>query len=357
MPRKDPFAGFKVACRLDQAPWAAARAVTRASGSNLDAVGRFLPARKRALFEACYASMRIVDDFVDDGFLTLDAAGRAAARPRARRAVERWYARSEAALAGRDWRAARAEAEAEARGTDDPLLAAGAAPVHDALQAAALAGAPGPRAWRALAEAMTRDIEERPIASWADFETYCEGATVAPAAVFLHVLDMREASGRLVPTLAEDALFTAARPMALFCYLVHIQRDLAKDTARGGQLVTLPADRLAAHGLTRAGLAEAMAAREPGVLSLAAEIHRRAGDFRAATRAARDRLAPSLGRRERAILATLIGVYERLHDRMADDPAAILDAPGRLTDGVVAGAFAESGLAALGAIEPERETE
>ncbi|MBP5856049.1 squalene/phytoene synthase family protein [Marivibrio halodurans] len=325
--------------------------MTRDSGSNLDAVGRFLPGRKRALFEACYASMRIVDDFVDDGFLAMDETARAAARPLAIRAVARWCARCEAALAGRDWRSADAE------DMGDPLLAAGAAPVHDALLAAASTGAPGSRAWRALAEAMARDVAERAIAGWADFDAYCEGATVAPAAVFLHVLTMREERGRLVPTLSEDTLFAAARPMALFCYLVHIQRDLAKDTARGGQLVTLPADRLAVHGLTRAGLAEAMAAREPGVLSLAAEIHRRAGDYRAAIRAARDRVAPSLGRRERAILTTLIGVYERLHDRMADDPGAVIDAPERIAKGVVAGAFTESGLDALGDVGPEHGTE
>lgn len=335
------YPGFAIACRADQPPVEAAEAVTRASGSNLNAVGRFLPATKRRLFEACYAGMRVVDDLVDDGFLALAPADRAAERTAAHRAVDGWHARAAAALAGADWRAAVPE-EGE-----DPLLAAGAAPLFDALAAAVATGAPGPTAWDRLARAMHRDIDEEAIADWSDFDAYCEGATVAPAMIFLHVLTARMAGGRLVAPLSEEALFAAARPMALFCYLVHIQRDLAKDAGRGGQLVTLPADRLARVGLDRAGLGAAVAAGAPAVHALAAEIHARAGDLRPMVRRARDDLAGYLGLREKAILAALIGVYERLHDRLADDPGAGLTDRGGVAAGVVEEAFAASGLADL----------
>ncbi|MDG2123807.1 MAG: squalene/phytoene synthase family protein [Verrucomicrobiales bacterium] len=41
-----------------------------------------------------------------------------------------------------------------------------------------------------------------------------------------------------------------AHDMGVFCYLVHICRDVKKDALAGGdQLVTVPADVLAEHGL------------------------------------------------------------------------------------------------------------
>ena len=188
---------------------------------------------------------------------------------------------------------------------------------------------------------MHRDIDEEPIRDWADFDAYCEGATVAPAAVFLFVLTARADADRLESALDEAALFDAARPMALFCYLVHILRDLAKDAERGGQLVTLPADRLVAHGLTRDGLAAAVRDGQTGARTLAREIAGRAAPLRAETGRVRVELAPHLGPRARAILGALTGVYERLHDRLqAGDPA--LD-PESARD-LKAAVFAEQGL-------------
>lgn len=334
------FPGFAIACRGDDAPADAALAVTRASASTLWAVGRFLPRDKRRLFEAAYASMRIVDDLIDDGFLAQPPEVRDGVRPAVRAAVDGWLARCRAALAGSAWRAVTADA-GEA---SDPLLAAGAGPLYDALAQAAGAGAPGERAWRLLAESMRRDAAERPIEDWPDFLSYCEGATVAPAAVFLFVLTARAQKGRLVATLDEEALFDAARPMALFCYLVHILRDLAKDAPRGGQLVTLPADLLAAHGLTREAVAAAVETRSPEALGLAGDLTGRAAAYRAETEAVRARLAPDLAPRERAILAALTTVYARLHDGLAAAPERALDPLAAGGKGSAAAIFAAEGL-------------
>ncbi|MCR9219652.1 MAG: squalene/phytoene synthase family protein [Alphaproteobacteria bacterium] len=334
------FPGFSIACGVDDDPENAALAVTRASASTLWAVGRFLPREKRRLFEAAYATMRIVDDLVDDGFLAAPPAVRDRERQAVRTAVDDWLARCRAALAGTAWRAA----PAGAGGASDPLLAAGAGPLYDALTQAARAGGPGDRAWRLLAGAMRRDAAERPIDDWPDFLSYCEGATVAPAAVFLFVLTARAQDGRLASTLDEEALFDAARPMALFCYLVHILRDLAKDAPRGGQLVTLPADLLAAHGLTREAVAAAVAARAPEALGLAADLAGRAAAYRAETEAVRERLAPDLGPRERAILAALTTVYARLHDGLAAAPERALDPQAAAGKGEAAAVFAAEGL-------------
>jgi phytoene synthase len=333
-------ARLTIACQADQDPLAAAANVTKASKSNLNAVGRFLPPAKRRLFEACYASMRVVDDFVDDDFLGRESAIRADSRAQARGVVDAWRARCEAALAGDPWR------EIEAGSVDqDPLIQAGMAPLYDALAQAGANGAPGPMPWTLLARSMARDIDEVPISSWDDFLHYCEGATVSPAAIFLFVLLAREEGGRLTTRMDEAALFDHARPMALFCYLVHILRDLAKDAARGGQLVTLPSDRLAHYGLARDGIAEAARAESPGALALAQEIADMAGYYRAETVRVQASLAKDLKLRERSILGALVGVYERLHDRLAVTPEAALRADPAVAQGVKQAVFDEFDLA------------
>ena len=45
--------------------------ITRRGGSNLWLVSKALPAAKKDLFAACYASMRYIDDFVDEEFQAL----------------------------------------------------------------------------------------------------------------------------------------------------------------------------------------------------------------------------------------------------------------------------------------------
>ncbi|MEQ8450027.1 MAG: squalene/phytoene synthase family protein [Nitratireductor sp.] len=343
----DPAAPrLAIACGPNDPPAAAAAAVTKASASNLHAVGRFLPGPKRRLFEASYAGMRVIDDYIDDGFLALEAAGRARHRTRAVITVESWRRRSLAALDGGDWRSVDPEQAAA-----DPLLQAGAEPLYDAL-AAAVERAPAPpaAAWTLLARSMIEDAQERALISWEDFLHYCEGATVAPAAIFLHVLTARAA-----PTLSEDALFEAARPMALFCYLVHILRDLRKDAARGGQLLTLPEEILAVHGLARETTAAAIDAETPEASALAADLAGRAGVYRAETQRVREALSGGLGARERAVLGALIAVYERLHDRLEGAPSRAVAGDSTLGEGVREGVFARYALDAEEGEDAETE--
>lgn len=333
-----------IACAPDDAPAAAAAAVTRASASNLHAVGRFLPGAKRRLFEAAYAGMRVIDDYIDDGFLRLSPEGRAHHRTRAVETVEAWRRRSRTALAGADWRAVDPD-----QAQDDALLQAGAAPLYDALFAAvAEAPAPPAAAWDLLARSMGEDAQERPLQDWDGFLHYCEGATVAPAAIFLHVLT----SARDGVRLHESALFDAARPMALFCYLVHILRDLRKDAGQGGQLLTLPAAMLSTHGLTRETAAQAIVAQAPGALSLAADLAGRAGAYRAETARVREALTPDLGPRERAVLGALTTVYERLHDRLEAAPERAVAGDATIGDGVRQSVF---GRFALDPAKPAEE--
>lgn len=277
--------------------------ITAASGSNLWYVGRLLSSPRRKLFEAAYAGMRLVDDFVDDEFLPQPPDTRDASRSGALSLIADWEAASQQAI-------------------DDGIVSADT-PTRFRAAIAALAALPvnarpPARAWNALASAMRRDVREQPLERWDDFVSYCEGATVAPAAVFLHVLTIEETVGGPVARLDESALFDHARPMALFCYLVHIVRDIARDAAAPDQLLTISKDLLEKHGVTR----DMIRRGDDAVGPLLMELLDRAEEYRSAGEAARRALTPYLDHREALILDALLGIYQGLHDTLREDPGA-----------------------------------
>ncbi len=211
------------------------------------------------LFCATYASMRVIDDFVDDEFLAQPAPRRAADRPSARAVVEGWRTGAMAALT------------------------TGAAPAKgDRFQAtlAALAACHGvavldPAPWDKLAGAMQRDIDERPMPDWTAFLDYAEGATAAPAAVFIEILALRPAAGGRLASALEGPAVARIRNAAILLYLVHIMRDLAKDAAKGAVLLTLPESLFQEIGADATSFV-ARAAAEP---ALVADVRARVADY------------------------------------------------------------------------------
>lgn len=85
--------------------------------------------------------------------------------------------------------------------------------------------------WQKLIEAMEYDLHTHGFATFRTFLTYCEGAAIAPASVFTHLCGIR-VEGRSVFPPGYD-IRKAARPLALFSYLVHIMRDVEIDQERG----------------------------------------------------------------------------------------------------------------------------
>lgn len=280
--------------------------VTRRGGSNLWFVGRGLPARRRAMFVSAYASMRVIDDFVDDDFLARDKQERDAGRAAAHDRIATWLATMETALAGRPCE------------TDDDLP--GRAIANSV--AAVYAGSDiGLEPWRLLARSMHRDVSEEPFRTWGDFEEYCEGATIAPASIFLYVvaaeLDGAPAARHRLPADPADCV----RDMAIFCYLVHIARDITKDALGGPALLTIPEDVLADHDLDSDELAQvARGGSDRRLRGLIADLASRAGEYRRRGEVWRDRLLPLLGLRERTAFSALMAVYGALHDRLCADP-------------------------------------
>jgi phytoene/squalene synthetase len=103
-----------------------------------------------------------------------------------------------------------------------------------------------------FARAMIYDINNDGFPTLEDFLEYSKGASVAPAAIFVHLNGLRSIEGRY-----EDPPFDvclAATPCAIFSYLVHIIRDFRKDQLNN--LTYFADDLIVKNGLSRGDLRE-----------------------------------------------------------------------------------------------------
>lgn len=97
-----------------------------------------------------------------------------------------------------------------------------------------------------FSKSMIFDINHNGFATLNDFIKYSEGASVAPASVFVHLCSLRKNNtGFHLPSFN---VIDVARPCALFSYLVHIIRDFQKD--QFNHLNYFAIDMLNKNGLT-----------------------------------------------------------------------------------------------------------
>ena len=78
-----------------------------------------------------------------------------------------------------------------------------------------------------FAQSMRYDIDHNGFDTLDDFLAYAEGASVAPASVFVHLCSLTEQNGVYLSPGFD--VVDAARPCALFSYIVHIIRDFQED--------------------------------------------------------------------------------------------------------------------------------
>lgn len=78
-----------------------------------------------------------------------------------------------------------------------------------------------------FSRAMLFDINNNGFSSYNEFIEYSEGASVAPASVFIHLCCLEKKGDEYFPPAFDVA--DVARPCALFSYIVHIIRDFRKD--------------------------------------------------------------------------------------------------------------------------------
>ncbi len=257
-------------------------AITRAEARNFYFGFVLLPRERRRGIHALYAFSRLCDDSVDGA----DGPERKAAAVRARRRdVERAYAGGVPA--------------------DDPVLVA----LADAIRRFGIPRGP----MDALVDGVEMDLHADRYADWRALERYCDRVAGAVGVLSLHVFGFRD-----------PAAVGHAGDLGVAMQVVNIMRDVQEDAARGR--IYLPADDMAAHGVTEADiLGNSMT---PGVAALMGDQAVRARRYFASGR----ELLPLLDLRARMCVQMMAALYEdilaRIEDRGFDYTRGRVSVPG-----------------------------
>ncbi|MCE9609533.1 MAG: presqualene diphosphate synthase HpnD [Chthoniobacter sp.] len=244
-----------------------ARAITRASKSNLALAFVSLPRERRDDITVFYAWCRIIDDIADDPGQTVAAR---------RAALELWKQALSAAVGG-----------------ESPL----AEPVRALIAKYAL----GREHFLEIIAGVEMDLDAVTYATWDDLRIYCYRVASAVGLVSIEIFGYRDAGCK-----------TYAAELGLALQLTNILRDVGQDFANGGRIY-LPREDLARFGYT----AEDLAAGRRGDAFLALmrfETERARAFYRQATAA-----LPPADHRSMVAAEIMRAVYTRLLDRMQRD--------------------------------------
>jgi len=169
----------------------------------------------------------------------------------------------------------------------------------------------------AFAKSMIYDIHNDGFASLDSFLNYAQGASVAPASIFVHLSGLTSMDGHYI-----DPSFDvreAAAPCAIFSYIVHIIRDFQKD--QFNNLSYFADDLVSANGLTRQDLkniAQGAPVTE-GFRNLIREYCALAKDYRKKTREVIKRIGPAMEPRYQLSLEIIFSLYQMVFERINAD--------------------------------------
>ncbi len=288
-----------------QDPFLACKDLAAAKNANLYRAAMRLNGARQRFFLAAYASMRVIDDIVDDGFLEKSDAERDHLRNDTLDIIDRWQDQIEAAkvMADNPWPEV------------GPLPAA----VYDALTLTLGESDLSVDPWVKLAESLRKDVAEEPLDEWEDFITYCEGATAAPASIFVYLLAARyDDEIGYISNLTSSPLYHA-RDMAIFCYVIHILRDLPIDIKGPDRLVTIPGEILLAADISIGEIRNAIGQKNYDQLNqLGTYLLEKAWEHFETGQVRSAELLAILGQEETDTLSRLFSVYIEL--------AALMDA-------------------------------
>jgi len=169
----------------------------------------------------------------------------------------------------------------------------------------------------AFAKSMIYDINNDGFSSIESFLEYSNGASVAPASIFVH-LNGLTGNGNGYNEPAFDVKW-AATPCAYFSYLVHIIRDFRKDQLNN--LSYFADDVILKNGLTRQDLREFAEGRPvtKGFRELIAEYCSLASFYQLKTEEVLNRIRPLHEPRYRLSLEIIFDLYKMVFERI--DPA------------------------------------
>ena len=166
----------------------------------LDIAARFWDDERYNAFKTCYRSMRVIDDFVDDRKSTGEEISRVEMKQMTSM-LNGWLD----AIAGTTPCDSSTKELIE---TNERFLI----PLWP---------------WQRLAKSMIYDLQHDGFRSFPVFLRYSEGAAVAPASIFIHLCGIKQENGCYHAP--QFDIRKAARPLAIFAYLVHIIRDFQED--------------------------------------------------------------------------------------------------------------------------------
>ncbi|MGW8314665.1 MAG: phytoene/squalene synthase family protein [Bacteroidales bacterium] len=165
-----------------------------------------------------------------------------------------------------------------------------------------------------VTKSMLYDINNDGFESLEAFLDYAEGASVAPASVFVHLSCLRKTAHDYVPPQWE--VTDLARPCARFSYIVHIIRDFQQDQKENLNYFAL--DILGRHGLTPADLKKiAGGAPIPDAFrNMIGEYVELANEYRERTLEVLERLSGQLEERYLFSLYLIFQLYQMVFDRI-----------------------------------------
>jgi phytoene/squalene synthetase len=169
----------------------------------------------------------------------------------------------------------------------------------------------------AFATSMIYDIDHAGFRTVDDFIRYSQGASVAPASIFVHLSGLTR-NGHSYNPPAFDVR-SAATPCAMFSYLVHIIRDFQKDQLNN--LNYFADDIMVKNGLTAADLSK-MAHGAPiqdGFRQMVKEYCALAEQYRKATYRVIQDIWPLLEPRYRLSLLIIFNLYLMVFERIDCD--------------------------------------
>ena len=165
-----------------------------------------------------------------------------------------------------------------------------------------------------FAKAMLYDINHNGFSTLEDFMEYSEGASVAPASIFVHLCCLSEENGEYQPP--DYDIMDVARPCAIFSYLVHIIRDFQEDQLNN--LNYFANDILERNNLLPPDLKE-IANGAPVTESfrlVIGEYHEHARSYRDQTLLELQNLSTKLSDRYLLSLHMIFNLYEMVFDRI-----------------------------------------
>jgi phytoene/squalene synthetase len=166
----------------------------------------------------------------------------------------------------------------------------------------------------AFARSMIYDINNDGFPTLQAFLEYANGASVAPASIFVHLNGLSEVNGKY-----ENPSFDvkwAATPCAVFSYLVHIIRDFQKDQLNN--LSYFADDLITSNGLTRKDLREFAEGRpvNNNFRNLIKQYCSLADEYRIITYVIIEKIRPALEPRYQLSLEIIFDLYLMVYERI-----------------------------------------